>query len=70
MVGMGWAFRLGSYNVPSGSRPKHLKTRLKAEFTDEMDETDGMDGSEYQKCPSIFLKLCTFIENVYMYLHR
>ena len=39
----GFNFRLGTYNVPSGSRPKHLETRLKAEF-DEMDGCDGLNG--------------------------
>ena len=27
----GFNFRLGTYNVPPGSRPKHLKMRPKAE---------------------------------------
>ena len=31
------SFRLGTYKFPPGSRPKHLKTRPKAEF-------DGVDG--------------------------
>ena len=63
----GFNFRLGTYNVPSGSRPKHLKTRPKAEF-------DGMDGwmdrTEYQKCPFIFFILCMYIDKVYTYLYR
>ena len=53
------------YNVPSGSRPKHLKTRPKAEFTD-----GWMDGTEYQKCPSMFFILCGYIHKVYTYLYR
>ena len=39
----GFNFRLGgTYKVPPGSRPKHLKTRSKAKFTDELD--GWMDG--------------------------
>ena len=36
------------YNVPSGSRPKHLKPRPKAELTDRW------DGMGYQKCYIIY----------------
>ena len=88
------------YIVPSGSRPKHLPTRPKAEFTDGMDGwvsnvsfiffhflfgvqaeastneakgrvyywMDTMDGwMGYQKCPSIFFILLTYIEHVNIY---
>ena len=49
--------------VPSGSRPKHLQTRPKADF-DGMDGMNGMgwDGREYQKCSSIFFILCEYID--------
>ena len=52
--GGGFKFRLGTYNVPSGSRPKHLKTRPKAEFDGGGVGSDrvGWDGN--QKCPLIF----------------
>ena len=29
---------------------------------------DGMDGTEYQKCPLIFFILCGYIDKVYTYL--
>ena len=32
--------------------------------------TDGMDGTEYQKCPSMFFILCGYIDKVYTYLYR
>jgi len=34
------------------------------------DEWDGMDGTEYQKCPLIFFILCMYIDKVYTYLYR
>ena len=29
----------------------------------------GLDGTEYQKCPSIFFILCGYIDHVYIYLY-
>ena len=34
-----------------------------------MDGWDGMDGTEYQKCPLIFFILCGYIDKVYTYLN-
>ena len=38
----------------------------RAEFTDGM---DGMDGTEYQKCPLKIFILCWYIDKVYTYLY-
>ena len=35
-----------------------------------VDGMDGMDGTEYQKCPSMFFILCGYIDKVYTYLYR
>ena len=35
----------------------------------EFDGINGMDGTEYQKCPSIFIILCRYIDHVYIYLY-
>ena len=53
------------YNVPSGSRPKHLKTRPKAEF----DGTGWTGRTGYQNCPLNFFILCVYIDKVYTYLY-
>ena len=34
-----------------------------------MDGMDGMDGTEYKKCPSNFFILCGTIEEVNIYLY-
>ena len=58
----GFKFRLGTYNVPSGFRPEHLKTRPKAEF-------DGLGGVIYQKCHLKIFILCGYIDKVYTYIY-
>ena len=40
----------------------------RAEFTDGMG-WDGMDGTEYQKCPLKIFILCWYIDKVYTYLY-
>ena len=45
-----WTF-LG---VPSDAENRVDNELRSAEFTDGMGWMDGMDGTEYQKCPSIF----------------
>ena len=42
------SFRPGTYKFPPGSRPKHLKTRPKAEFP------KGTAGSRTKGCPIVF----------------
>ena len=57
----GFNFRVGTYNVPSGSSASSLTTRPKAEFVGV-----GWDGN--QKCPSMsFILLKNF--NMYIYLY-
>ena len=77
--GGGFNFRLGTYNVPSGSSAKSLTRRPKAGRarsaslmgrvgrTGWTGGTDGRTG--YQKCPSIFFILCKYIDYVYIYLY-
>ena len=58
-------FRLGTYNVPSGSSAISL-TRAEGRASAKR-EFDGTDGD--QKCPLNFFKLCGYLELVYIYLH-
>ena len=59
----GFNFREGTYNVPSGSRPKHLKTRPKPEFTDGK---DGRNIKSVLQCSSYFVGI---IDKVYTYFY-
>ena len=59
---VGFNIRRGTYNLPPGSRPKHLN---KAEF-DGTGWTDGCDGSDGpENCPLIFVKLCGHLGLIY-----
>ena len=58
----GFNFRLGTYNVPSGSSASSLTTRPKAEF-------DGVGLGGDQKCPLKIFILCWYIDKVYTYLY-
>ena len=53
---------LSNHNVPEGPSDKPYAEARRAEF-------DGMDGTEYQKCPLIFFILCRYIDKVYAYLY-
>ena len=58
-------FRLRTYTVPSGSRPKQSTNEAEGQVYG----WDGMDGMEYQKCSSMFFMLCGYIEHVYIHLY-
>ena len=66
----GFNFRLGTYNVPSGSSAKSLTKEAegRASAKREFDGTDGTDGE--QKCILKIFKLFGHIELVYVYLCR
>ena len=55
---------------PSVLQPRGTRRQRQLVLTDGMgwDGWDGMDGMGYQKCPSIFFKLCEYIDKVYTYL--
>ena len=61
----GFNFRLGTYNVPSGSSANPYGEARSAEF-DGMG-WDGLDGPE--KCPLNFFKLCGHLELIYIYIY-
>ena len=67
----GFNFRLGTYNVPPGSSANPYGEARRAEFdgTGGTGGTGWTGGTEYQKGPSIFFKLCRTIELVYIYLY-
>ena len=55
-------FTLNRYSVPSGFR-RDLHNEAEGRVY-------GWDGTEYQKCPSMFFILCGYIDKVYTYLYR
>ena len=66
MLGGGFNFRLGTYNVPSGSSAISLTASAKREF----DGMDGwMGGTEYLLCPLKIFILWWYIDKVYTYLY-
>ena len=63
-------FRVSNFGVPSGSRADlHARPKgpsLRMDGWDGMGWDGWMNGTEYQKCPSIFFG---YIEHVYTYLY-
>ena len=57
-------FTSNRYSVPSGSRTDLHDETPRAEFTD-----GWMNGTGYQKCPSIFFILCRYIDHIYIYIY-
>ena len=57
-----------TYNVPPGSSANPYGEARSAEFdgTGGMGWTGGRGWTGYQKCPSIFFILCTYIRHVYV----